>query len=125
MGALHCANLNLPDGDAINTFEQITVDDCRAIPSMKDRGPNAVFLDWPKMSMHQVFRNIRVRGMQDRDIVSHGPDNAASAVKENVSWEPGFSEALMDYENIGLTNEFPEEYGGQPGSLPSLGPIPR
>ncbi len=114
MGALHCANLNLPDGDAVNTFEQITVDDCRAIPSMKDRGPNAVFLDWPKMSMHQVFRNIRVRGMQDRDIVSHGPDNAASAVKENVSWEPGFSEELMDHEKIGLTGEFPAEYGGRP-----------
>ncbi|MDD4872334.1 MAG: hypothetical protein PHR77_17420 [Kiritimatiellae bacterium] len=33
---------------------------------------------------------------------------------ENVSWKPGFREELMDYEHIGLTAEFPAEYGGKP-----------
>ena len=114
MGALHCANLNNPDGDAINTFEQITVADSRAIPSMHDSGPGGIFLDWPKMSMHQIFRNVHIIRSQSRQVRSHGPDNAASAQTENVSWKPGFREELMDYENIGLTHEFPAEYGGRP-----------
>ena len=117
MGALHCANLNNPDGDAINTFEQITVAGCQAIPSMKDIAPDGIFLDWPKMSMHQIFRNMHILRCQGRQIRSHRPENAASAQTENVSWKAGFRTDLMDYENIGLTHEFPAEYG-HPSPLP-------
>jgi hypothetical protein len=112
MGALHGANLNIPDGDAINTFEQITVADCRAIPSMHDIPPDGIFLDWPEMCMHQVFRNVQIVRPQGRQLRSNRPENAASAQTDNVSWEPDFDETRMDYDTIGLRPDFPQEFGG-------------
>ena len=111
MGALHCANLNNPGGGCVNTFEQITVADTAAIPSMKDIPPNGIFLDWPKMSTDQIFKNIHIVRSQGKDVRSNGPDNEASMQTENVSWKPGFDEKRMDYAHIGLTPEFPVEYG--------------
>lgn len=116
MGALHGANLNLPDGDAINTFEQITVADCRAIPSMKDLGPNGIFLDWPKMCMHQVFRDVHIVRTQGQPLRSNRPENEASALTENVSWEQDFDPDRMHYDTIGLRPDFPKEYGGASSS---------
>ena len=113
MGALHCANLNNPDGGCVNTFEQITVADSRAIPSMKDIGPDGIFLDWPKMAMDQIFRHVHIIRCQGIQVRSNRPDNAASAQTENVSWKTGFQEEQMDYERIGLTDEFPAEFGGR------------
>ncbi len=118
MGALHCANLNNPGGGCVNTFEQITVVDCRAVPLMKDYAPDGIFLDWPKMSMDQVFRNIHIVRCQGRQIRSNRPENADSALTENVSWKDGFREELMDRENIGLTDGFPVDYGGK-SSVPT------
>ncbi len=120
MGALHCANLNNPGGGCVNTFEQITVADTRSIPSMKDIGPDGIFVDWPKMAMDQIFRHVQIIRSQGVQIRSNRPENAASAQTENVSWKPGFREELMDYEGIGLTDEFPAEYGGRP---PGLAPL--
>ena len=120
MGALHCANLNNPGGDSVNTFEQITVADSRAIPSMHDSGPGGIFLDWPKMSMHQIFHNVHIIRSQSQQVRSNGGDNAASAQTENVSWMPGFQQELMDYGNIGVTHEFPAEYGSR---LPARKPL--
>lgn len=114
MGALHAANLNNPGGGFVNTFEQITVADTAAIPSVKDIAPDGIFLDWPKMSMDQVFRNVRIVRAQGTQFRSHKPENGESARTENVSWKPGFREDLMDDRNIGLTAEFPAEYGGRP-----------
>jgi len=113
MGTLHCANLNNPGGGFVNTFEQITVADSRAIPSMKDIGPDGIFLDWPKMAMDQIFRNVHIIRSQDQQLRSNKPENAESAQTFNVSWKPGFKTEFMDYENIGLTAEFPAEYGGR------------
>ena len=113
MGALHTAGLNNPGGGSVNTFEQIVVTDTRAIASMKDRPPDGVFLDWPKMSIDQVFRNVQILRSQGQQFRSNGPDNEASTVTENVSWKLGFREDRMDYENIGLTAEFPLEYSGR------------
>ena len=112
MGALHCANLNNPGGDCVNTFEQIEVADTAAIASVKDIPPNGIFLDWPKMSMDQVFRDIRIVRSQGKDVRSNGPDNAASMRTENVSWKPGFDARRMDDAHIGLTPEFPAAYRG-------------
>ncbi len=114
MGALHCANLNNPGGGCVNTFEQITVADSAAIASVKDIPPDGIFLDWPKMSMDQVFRNVEIIRSQGRQLRSNGPGNADSAVTENVSWKPGFRQEGMDYEHIGLTDEFPAVFGGRP-----------
>ena len=114
MGALHAANLNNPGGGCVNTFEQITVADTAAIPSMKDIPPDGIFLDWPKMSMDQIFRNIQIVRSQGKQVRSNGPDNEKSMQTENVSWKPDFREDRMDYSHIGLTTEFPVEYGGRP-----------
>ncbi|MBT3379283.1 MAG: hypothetical protein HN742_03670 [Lentisphaerae bacterium] len=111
MGTLHCANLNNPDGGCVNTFEQITVADSQAVSSMKDIGPDGIFLDWPKMSMDQIFRNVHIIRSQDKQIRSNRPENAASAQTTNVSWKPGFRTDLMDYQNIGVTATFPTEFG--------------
>lgn len=113
MGALHCANLNNPGGDCVNTFDEITIADSRAIPSMKDYGPDGIFLDWPKMAMHQIFRHVHIIRSQGLQVRSNRPDNAASAQTDNVSWKPDFREERMDYEKIGLTDEFPAEFGGR------------
>lgn len=114
MGTLHCANLNNPDGGCVNTFEQITVADSRAVPSMHDIAPDGIFLDWPKMSMDQIFRNVEIIRSQDTQIRSNRPENAASAQTTNVSWKPDFDAAQMEYETIGLTDDFPAAYGGRP-----------
>ena len=114
MGALHGAQLNNPGGGCVNTFDQIVITDCYAIPSMSDQGPNGIFLDWPKMAMDQVFRNIQIERTQGVPFRSHRPENGESAVMENVSWQPGFRAELMDFAHIGLTPEFPAEYGGRP-----------
>lgn len=111
LGALHTAGLNNPGGGSVNTFEQIVVTDIRAIASMKDWPPDGIFIDWPKMSMDQIFRDIQILRSQGKQLRSNGPDNEASAQTENVSWKPGFREDRMDYENIGLTADFPAEYG--------------
>ena len=116
MGALHAANLNNPGGGCVNVFEQIVIADTFAHPSMKDIAPDGIFLDWPKMAMDQVFRDIHVLRPQGLQIRSHRPENGESAQTENVSWKPDFREERMDYANIGLTNEFPAEYGGR-GSM--------
>lgn len=124
MGTLHCANLNNPGGGFVNTFEQITVADSRAIPSMKDIGPDGIFLDWPKMAMDQIFRNVHIIRSQGKQVRSNKPENADSAQTRNVSWKPGFKTRLMDYENIGLTALFPPEYGGRRGTF-APPPAPR
>lgn len=123
MGALHGANLNNPGGGCVNTFEQITVADTAAIPSMQDIGPNGIFLDWPRMAMDQVFRHLHIVRSQAEAFRSHRPENGDSAQTDNVSWKPGFSEARMDYEHIGLTAEFPAEFGGRP-PRPKVIPAP-
>ncbi len=113
MGALHCADLNNPGGQFVNMFEQITVADSRAIPSMKDIGCDGIFLDWPKMAMDQIFSNVHIIRSQGKQLRSNRPENAESARTTNVSWKPGFKTELMDYEQIGLTSLFPSEYGGR------------
>lgn len=114
MGAVHSANLNIPGGDAVNIFEQITVADMQPYPSMKDLVPDGIFLDWPSKSMHQVFRNFEVVRVAGKQLRSHKPENGESALTENVSWKPDFQPSLMDYEYIGLTKDFPAEFGGHP-----------
>ena len=114
MGAVHAANLNIPGGDAINTFEQIIVADLQPYPSMLDLPPDGIFLDWPSKSMHQVFRNFEVVRVAGRQLRSHKPENGDSAVTENVSWKPDFDPARMDYGNIGVTADFPAAYGRSP-----------
>jgi hypothetical protein len=114
MGALHGANLNIPDGDAVNIFEQITVADTVPAPGLTDIPPDGIFLDWPKMAMHQVFRNIHIVRTEGAHLRSNRRENADSSVKDNVSWVAGFQREGMAYDQIGVTGDFPAVYGGLP-----------
>ena len=117
MGALHAANLNNPGGGCTNTFEQITITDTAAIDSMMDIEPDGIFLDWPRMAMDQVFRDVQVVRAQGRQFRSNGPDNESSAITDNVSWKANFDESRMDYANVGLKPDFPAAFGGPPPQL--------
>ncbi len=119
MGAVHTANLNLPNGSAVNTFRQITIDRVYAVPGMKDCPPNGIFLDWPSRSMHQIFENFMITNTQAKSFRSHGKDNETSAVYRNVSWKPGFDKSAIKFKQIGLLPSFPKEYGGKGIPLPS------
>ncbi len=114
MGTLHAAGLNNPGGDSTNTYEQITIADTRALDSMMDIPPNGIFLDWPRMAMGQVFRNIHVVRAQGDPFRSNSSENADSAVMTNVSWKEGFDENRMAYGDIGVKADFPAEFGGRP-----------
>ncbi len=124
MGALHAANLNNPGGGCTNTFEQITIADTCAIEGMADIEPDGIFLDWPRMAMDQIFRDVQVVRAQGRQFRSNGPDNEASAVTENVSWKPGFDESRMRYAAIGLLPDFPAAFGAPP-AVPAQTGAPR
>jgi len=63
--------------------------------------------------MDQVFKNIHIIRSQGEPIRSNGPDNKESMQWDNVSWEPGFREELMDYGEIGVTQKFPDAFGGR------------
>ncbi len=124
MGALHAACINNPGGDSVNTFEQITVADTGAVNSMADAPPDGIFLDWPCMSMSQVFRDLHVVRSQGKPLRSNGPDNELSAVTANVSWQPGFDASRMAYASIGVRPDFPAAFGG-PLAPPVQPALPR
>ena len=124
MGALHAACVNTPDGPYRNTFEQITVENIHAVPGMNDIPPDGIFLDWPKLTMHQIFRDVQIEDVAGMQLRSNRPDNAASASVENVSWEPAFDSSRMDYNHIGVRPDFPAEFGG-PGERHAAPEPPR
>ena len=113
MGALHACMVNLPGGTAINTYEQITIENTRAVEGMRDIVPDGIFLDWPNQTMQQVFKNVHIVDSQGQPLRTNGPGNAVSAKAENVSWKKGFDPSRMQYEQIGLQADFPAEFGGQ------------
>ncbi len=111
MGAIHSCQVNLEGGEYINQYEQITIDNTRAVEGMNDIPPDGIFLDWPGMTMHQRFKDFHIVNSQGQQFRSNGHANAASAVTENVSWKPGFDGSRMQYEKIGLKDDFPKVYG--------------
>lgn len=113
MGAVHAASLNIDGGPYINTWEQIVITDCHAVPGMHDWPPDGIFLDWPDLTTNQVFRNVFVRDTGGQQLRSNGPANEETAVKDNVSWEEGFDALKMDFNAIGVRPDFPAEFGGR------------
>lgn len=124
MGALHACTVNIPDGPCRNTFEQITVENIHAVAGMNDWPPDGIFLDWPKLTMNQIFRHVQIEDVAGMQLRSNRPDNAASASTENVSWKPGFDTARMEYASIGVGPDFPAEFGG-PGERHAVPGVPR
>ena len=109
-GALHAAGVNLADGPHVNTFEQIIIDAVEAVPGMQDIAPDAIFLDWPERTMGQVFRNISATNIQGEPMRGNRGENVTSAIRENLSWLPGFNPALIETGTIGVTADFPLEF---------------
>ncbi len=105
-----------------NYYENIYIDDIYAHPSMKDAAPNGIYGDY--QTFGQSFKNIKVtnqNGYTDvnrpdvkyKDFLSYSQlryNESGLGTFENCSWYPGFDEAKMDYENMGITKDFPLKY---------------
>ncbi len=107
---IHAALVNKENGPYTNSYRQITIDNTRAAPHMKDIPPDGIFLDWPGQTMHQRFVDFQITNVHNKQFRSNGKENEQSAVTENVSWRPGFDKSRMQYDKIGLKSDFPTEY---------------
>ena len=108
-----------------NTFEQILIDGAKAHPQMLDMKPDGVYTDIN--SYGQKFKNVEVRNVARYSFVAYKFSGTSKYVTghtfENVSWNGynytgellsgstivggKFDSSKMDYENIGLTDNFP------------------
>jgi len=128
MGAIHMAGICSEDDFPSNTIEQVIISDIEAHPSMQDIKPNGIFFDYPGGVTDQVLRDVEIRNTgvpfrTNRTDIRHTYDN--------VSWRDGFDPSRMEYDRIGLTDDFPgnfrdpselaevtvEEVGGEPRTL--------
>ncbi len=111
-GALHEAGItrDIPGVMThVNYFEQILVDNIYAHPSMKDLGPNGIFLDYN--TFKQQFKNVKISNVQGNYLGDYFRMNRSGLmVLENCSWMPGFDDRKMAYEKIGLSPSFPKEF---------------
>jgi hypothetical protein len=110
MGAIHAAGVNIVGEYYINYFEQIIIDDTKAIAGMNDHHPDGIFLDWPSRSTDQNFANVEITNSQGSSFRSNGTTNESTATVNNVSWRSGFDQQKMRYGSIGLNEDFPFEY---------------
>ena len=111
MGAIDAYGVQNRDPITINTpLNQITVDDVNADPSMPDVVPSGVHMDSGGCGLS--FTNIEVTNVQ-YDPPFHG--NAKCNVFGNVSWKDGFDAEQMQYDQIGVTKQFP--YADQAASV--------
>ena len=134
---LHMANVNTEKGASyINYFNQITITRSIAQLNITDEWkPTGVYLDHAKKVMNQSMSNIEVKAYdprypgyvasrfkgiygkldrtsdKDRQIMQNRPHNNKSSTKFNCSWSDDFDTKYMQYSKIGLTAEFPAEYG--------------
>lgn len=107
MGAVHMAATSTPDYRPINTLEQLLIGEVRAHPSMNDVKPNGIFFDYPEGVTDQVLRDIEIRTTE----VPYRTNNTdLRHVYDNVSWREGFDASRMEYEGIGLKDDFPDRF---------------
>jgi parallel beta-helix repeat protein len=135
---LHMAKINAENGrEYINEFDQITITRSIAQPNITDEWkPTGVYLDHKKSVMNQSMRNIEVKdydsrykgytvkrfngiygkadrtSAKQRQIMQNRLWNNDSSTKFNCSWQDNFDPKHMEYEKIGLTDDFPDEYSG-------------
>lgn len=107
MGAIHMAGISTPNFRPVNTLEQLLIYDIAAHPSMKDVKPNGIFFDYPGGVTDQILRDIEIRSVSvpfrtNRTDIRHTYDNC--------SWREGFDPARMQYGQIGLKSDFPNNF---------------
>ncbi len=133
---LHMARINAINGpEFVNHFEQITITRSIAQLHITDEwAPTGVYLDHKQMVMNQSMRNIEVKdydprykgytvkrfngiyGKEDRvstkqrQIMQNRPWNNDSSTKFNCSWQDDFDPKHMEYDKIGLTQDFPKSF---------------
>jgi hypothetical protein len=116
-GALHTANVSVnvePYNE--NFFRQIIVRDTRSHSSVVDPwSGNGLFTDFE--SFGQVFEDILIVGTEGADPYRANPIQGPNPPGltpnhqfHNVSWEEGFDEQRMEFDQIGLLPGFPHNY---------------
>ena len=108
-GALHAALINADMG-YVNTFQNITIHNSTASPTMEDRKPNGIFFDWPDTVQNQILTNIEITDSEGIPMRGNGSVNQTTHVFTNCSWLPGFCREDMVYGGIGVNSDFPDEY---------------
>ena len=82
---------------------QLIVDDANADPSMPDAKPYGVHMDFGGCGF--AFSDIKVTNTESDSY--HGPSAGPCDTFANVSWEPGFDDSRMQYDQIGVLPSFP------------------
>ncbi|MBO9605943.1 MAG: right-handed parallel beta-helix repeat-containing protein [Paenibacillaceae bacterium] len=100
-GAIYAFGISDDTPYLTNTIDQVTIDNVYAHPSMSDYAPNGIFMD--NDSNGQLFSNIKVTNTQNG---AFRTNDSGSHSLTNVSWQAGFNDTLMDYNNIGLKSTF-------------------
>jgi hypothetical protein len=84
---------------------QLIVDDANADPSMPDSKPFGVHMDFGGCGF--AFSDVKVTNTESDPY--HGPSAGPCDTFANVSWEPGFDDSRMQYDQIGVLPSFPYE----------------
>lgn len=116
-GAIFAQNLFNPDAYKPNYFNQILIDTVASNPSMTDIAPNGINLDGHTSGIE--LKDVKVVNPQHFNIEVSTLAEYASVIKfENTNVKFGnlkneidsFDDSRMEYDKIGITVEYPEEY---------------
>lgn len=102
--AMHMAGISSRTHHPVNVLKQMLIEDIAAHPSMKDMPPNGIYFDYTIGTTDQELHDIEIRRVPNpmrcnRTDVRH--------LYDNVSWLSGFDASRMEYDRIGLKNDFP------------------
>jgi hypothetical protein len=85
------------------SVSQLIVDDANADPSMPDAKPYGVHMDFGGCGF--AFSDVKVTNTESDPY--HGPSAVVCDTFANVSWESGFDDSRMQYDQIGVLPSFP------------------
>ncbi|HEY3512234.1 MULTISPECIES: right-handed parallel beta-helix repeat-containing protein [Kribbella] len=87
------------------SVSQMIIDDANADPSMPDAKPYGVHMDFGGCGF--AFSDIKVTNTESDPY--HGPSAGPCDTFANVSWEAGFDDSKLQYDQIGVLPSFPYE----------------
>lgn len=87
------------------SVSQLIIDDANADPSMPDAKPYGVHMDFGGCGF--AFSDIKVTNTESDPY--HGPSAGPCDTFANVSWEAGFDDSKLQYDQIGVLPSFPYE----------------
>lgn len=107
MGAIHMAGISSHEDFPSNTIEQMLISDLAAHPSMQDIKPNGIFFDYPEGVTDQILRDVEIR---ETEVPYRTNNTDIRHTYDNVSWREDFDSSRMQYDRIGLAEDFPENF---------------